>query len=239
MSIIYSYIVYQLNCLFFYQILPHDGSTIFSVHSLKQGGHMKSLIAIALSLSTVLAVAQDKPMAETFKVDAASSKVAWVGKKVTGQHSGNISVKSGSITFNGDLIIAGEIVGDMKTITVTDIPVDSKENKETNAKLVGHLSSPDFFDVAKNPESKFVITSSEKNAKGLLIKGNFTMIGKTKPLEFIATVTKGAEVKIKGDVVIDRTKWDLKYGSGSFFKGLGDKAINNEFTLSLDLTAKK
>jgi polyisoprenoid-binding protein YceI len=201
---------------------------------------MKNVLALSLSLMTAAAFANNKPMTETFKIDSSATKVGWLGKKVTGQHNGNISVKNGALTFTGDAMTAGEIIVDMKTITVTDIPTDTKENKETNAKLVGHLSNADFFDSAKHPESKLVIKSSEKTDKGLKVKADLTMLGKTKPIEFLATITKSdKEVKAKSDIVIDRTQWDLKYGSGSFFKGLGDKAINNEFTLSIDLTAKK
>ena len=201
---------------------------------------MKSFLALCLTFSTAIAFAQDKPIMETLKVDPAATKVAWEGKKVTGKHNGYISVKSGTLTLTGEVINAGEVIVDMKTITVTDIPTDTKENKETNAKLVGHLSSPDFFDAAKYPESKLVIKTSEKTKTGLKITGDLTMIGKTKPVTFELATTKTAnELKGKGTIVIDRTLWDLKYGSGSFFKGLGDKAINNEFTLAIELVAKK
>jgi polyisoprenoid-binding protein YceI len=197
---------------------------------------MKTLITMLLALTTTLtAVAQDKPITASYKVDSASP-VKWVGKKITGQHNGNVSVKSGTLTFTGDLLTAGEVNVDMNTITVADIPAAD----EMNGKLAGHLKGPDFFNVAKYPDAKLTILSSEKTKTGLKIKGTLTFIGKTNPIEFDAVVTKTAtSVNTKSDVSIDRTKWDLKYGSGSFFKGLGDKAINNEFLLSVDLTAKK
>lgn len=206
---------------------------------------MKTFIAAMFLLSSVTSFAQnkpkpseasEKPMTETFNVDASATKVEWVGKKITGKHSGGIKVKEGTLTFTGDLITAGTIVVDMTTISVTDIPASD----EGNGKLVGHLSSPDFFDSAKYPTSTLVIKSSEKAGKDLKIKGELTMIGQTKPVDFTATVSKtGDMASAKADIVIDRTKWGLKYGSGSFFKGLGDKAINNEFTLSINLSAKK
>ena len=197
---------------------------------------MKSILALALALNLGSAFAQDKPMPETYKVDSTATKIAWEGKKVTGKHNGTINAKDGSVTMTGDLITAGEINVDMKTITVLDIPATD----EYNAKLKGHLSNADFFDVEKYPTSKLVITGSEKSGKNLKVKGNLTMIGQTNPIEFIAAVTKsGDTMNVKTDVVIDRTKWGLKYGSGDFFKGLGDKAIHNEFTLSINLSAKK
>ena len=198
---------------------------------------MKTLMTVLFALSTTLsAVAADKPMAATYKIDPATTTVKWVGKKVTGQHAGTVAVKTGNLVFTGDLITAGEIDVDMNSLTVTDIPATD----ENNAKLVGHLKSPDFFNVGKYPDAKLVITGSQKSKTGLKIKGNLTMIGKTAPVEFDAKVTKNdTTATAKSDITIDRTKWELKYGSGDFFKGLGDKAIHNEFVISVDVTAKK
>lgn len=197
---------------------------------------MKTLAIMLLTLTTSLtAVAQNKPMSEMYKIETSSS-VKWVGKKITGEHSGNVAVKDGSLTFTGEVLTAGVLNVDMNTITVTDIPASD----EMNGKLVGHLKSPDFFNVQKYPDAKIVIISSEKSKNGLKVKGNLTFIGQTNPIEFDAVVSKTAKSAIlKSDVKIDRTIWGLKYGSDSFFKGLGDKAINNEFLLSVELTAKK
>lgn len=198
---------------------------------------MKTMITMMLALTTTLtAVAQDKPMTTTYKIDNAATTVAWSAKKIVGGHNGNVSTKDGFITLTGDLITSGEINVDMKTITVADIPAAD----EYNAKLVGHLKGPDFFDVEKNSSAKLVIKSSEKTKTGLKIKGDLTFIGKTNPIEFDAIVTKpNGAINAKSDVIIDRTKWDLKYGSSDFFKGLGDKAIDNKFNLTINLTAKK
>lgn len=197
---------------------------------------MKTLLVAFLSIASLTAFSAEKPLATNFKVDAASTSIAWLGKKITGQHDGKISAKSGSLSFVGDQLTAGEVVVDMNTITCSDIPVTD----EYNAKLVGHLKSPDFFDVAKYPESKLVIKSATKTANGYKIKGDLTMIGQTQPVEFDAVVKKSdASVSLTSTLVLDRTKWGLKYGSSSFFKGLGDKAINNEFNLTVSLNATK
>ena len=198
---------------------------------------MKTLSVMLLALTTALsAVAQDKPMTTTYKIDNAASTVGWTAKKIVGGHNGNVSTKDGFLTFTGDIITSGEINVDMKTITVADIPATD----EYNAKLVGHLKGPDFFNVEKNPTAKIIIKSSEKTKTGLKIKGDLTFIGKTNPIEFDAVVSKpDGSVNAKSEVILDRTKWDLKYGSSDFFKGLGDKAIDNKFTLSVNLTAKK
>ncbi|WP_408096107.1 YceI family protein [Peredibacter sp. HCB2-198] len=196
---------------------------------------MKTLLAVALAFSTT-AFAQNKPMTMTYKVDSAATKIVYVGKKVTGQHTGNVTAKSGNLTFQGEEITGGEVVVDMNSITSTDLT-----DKDTNAKYIGHIKSADFFDVAKYPEAKIVIKNSKKTAKGLEVTGDLTFVGKTNPITFLVTDLKKTDAGVTGksNVTINRTKWGLVYGSGSFIKGLGDKAINDEFTLAIDLTAKK
>lgn len=196
---------------------------------------MKTFLALALAISTT-AFAQNKPMTQTYNVDTAATKIVYVGKKVTGQHTGNINAKNGKLTFQGEEITGGEVVVDMNTITSTDIT-----DKDTNAKYLGHIKSADFFDVAKYPEAKIVIKNSKKTSKGLEVTGDLTFIGKTNPITFLVTdLKKSADgVTAKSNVTINRTKWGLVYGSGSFIKGLGDKAIHDEFTLAIDLSAKK
>lgn len=191
---------------------------------------MKTLLAAVLAISTSAVFAQ------TYKVDTSATKITYVGKKVTGEHTGTVNAKSGSLTFSGDVITAGEVVADMNTITSTDIT-----DKGTNEKYVGHIKSPDFFDVAKYPEAKIVIKSSKKTDKGLEVTGDLTFIGKTNPVTFLVTDLKKTDAAVTGksNLTINRTKWGLVYGSGSFIKGLGDKAINDEFTLAINLSAKK
>lgn len=177
--------------------------------------------------------------AESLKLDSKTSSVAWTGfKKIGSSHNGGMTVKEGQIeTDKKGAITGGNVVIDMASMTNADVkdPVDNK-------KLVGHLSSPDFFDVAKYPTSTFKITSVTKKAGNeYTVKGDFTMIGKTNPIEFPATITtdKGVTTGV-AKVKIDRTKFGLKYGSGSFFKELaGDKIISDEFALDLKLVAAK
>ena len=197
---------------------------------------MKTLVAMLLAVS-LNAVAQDKPMTETYKIDTTASNVHWkADKKIGAGHEGDVKVKSGSFVFTGDAITGGEIIVDMNTITCTDIPVTAEEN----GKLVGHLKSPDFFNVEKNPESKLVITGSQKNKKGLLVKGNLTMIGATQPVEFLVTLDKKDNTLTgKSNIELDRTKWNLKYGSENWFKLQADRVIKDKFTLAVDFKATK
>jgi polyisoprenoid-binding protein YceI len=190
---------------------------------------MKKIIASIIALSAITAFGQ------TYSVDSSASKITYVGKKVTGEHSGTLTLKSGSLTFKGDTISAGEFVADMNSLTSTDIT-----DKEYNAKYVSHMKSPDFFNTEKHPESKLVIKSSKKTKNGLEVSGDLTMLGETKPVSFVVTDLKktNAGVTGKSNLTLNRTQWGLKYGSTSFFKGLGDKAIHDEFTLAVELSAK-
>ncbi len=190
---------------------------------------MKKFIVTMVALSSLTAIAQ------TYSVDSSASKIVYVGKKVTGEHTGTITLKSGSLTLKGETITAGEFVADMNSLTSTDIT-----DKEYNAKYVSHMKSPDFFNTEKHPESKLVIKSSKKTDKGLEVTGSLTMLGETKPVNFVVTDLKKTDAGVTGksNLTLNRTQWGLKYGSTSFFKGLGDKAINDEFTLAVELSAK-
>lgn len=159
----------------------------------------------------------------TKNIDVTKSNVEWIGKKITGQHSGTIKLKEGSIELENEKVIGGQFVIDMTSIAVTDIQGGAAE------KLAGHLASPDFFDVANHGSAKFDIISVNDEGS---VYGNLTIKGITKPISFDADFTSnGATAKI----IIDRTKYDIKYGSGSFFDNLGDKAIYDEFTLNVNL----
>lgn len=178
---------------------------------------------------------------ETYQLVQEQSNVNWHGTKVTGEHRGEIDVKSGELTMANNQLAGGTIVIDMGTITNTDITAE-----EDNAKLVGHLKSDDFFGVEKYPTATFELTSAspiENAAAGepnYNVQGNLTIKEKTEQVSFPATVAVGeGTVNAKADVTVDRSKFDVRYGSETFFGSLGDKAISDEFTVSFDVTAKK
>ena len=145
-------------------------------------------------------------------------------------------MKSGEFTIKDNKIVSGKFSIDMSTITDNDIT-----NETWNKKLVDHLKSDDFFSVEKFPESTFVVTESGDFSKGsAMVKGNITIKGITQPIEFRVTLQqKDDDMKVYANVVIDRTKFDIRYGSGSFFTDLGDKTIYDEFNLKINLLATK
>lgn len=173
---------------------------------------------------------------KTLKVDTKSSKVSWGAKKVTGTHAGDIPLSSGSLIVDGDKLKGGTFVFDVKNLSVTDI-----KDAEMNGKLTGHLKSPDFFSVEKHPEAKFVITSVTPKSAGIYdVTGKLTIKGITDNVTFPATVKSDAK-KVTADakITVDRTKYDIKFRSANFFENLGDKAIDNDFTLDVNLVANK
>lgn len=166
--------------------------------------------------------------AQELKVDAQKSSLQWTGKKVGGSHTGFINLKSGNLVLKNDKITAGTFVIDMKSITNTDI-----SDAETNGKLVGHLKSDDFFGVEKFGEATLVITSATafKNNESN-VSGNLTIKGITHPISF--TVKRSGKT-YTSTLVVDRSKYDVRYGSKSFFDNLGNSVIYDEFNLDVKI----
>lgn len=181
-------------------------------------------------------VSQIKDEAVRYIADVDSSSVAWKGFKPGKSHNGTITISEGYFALNDGKLSAGNFVIDMKTIKDLDI-----EDKEYNGKLVGHLSSADFFDVDNHPFSVFTITSVNEEVGMSMIKGNLTIKGIKKNIEFPATITvNGNTVTFKSEpFTIDRTEWDIKFHSGKFFEDLKDKLINDEVEFAIEVIATK
>lgn len=193
-------------------------------------------------LIALLTVAGGAATADVYKIDTSASRIEWkAGKKIGSFHNGDIKVKSGQVEVDKKgQVKKVDVVVDMKTIANEDL----KTSPDYQKKLVGHLSSDDFFKVDKHPESVFTLKSIKPKPGSkdeFEVKGDLTMIGKTQPVTFPAKISNESGV-IKGQatVTIERLKWGLQYGSGSIFKSLtADKIINDSFELTLDLVAKK
>ncbi|GAA4369948.1 YceI family protein [Hymenobacter saemangeumensis] len=176
-----------------------------------------------------------------YKVQPQLSTLGWVAKKVTGQHNGTVQFKEGTVLVQGNQVAGGTFVVDMNTIKVEDLT-----DANYNGKLVGHLKADDFFGVDKHPTATFVITKvapikgAAAEANNANITGNLTIKGITKPVTFPAKVgVKEGLASASGTAVIDRTQFDIRYGSKSFFESIGDKAIDNDFTMSFNVIAKQ
>ncbi|TNF01043.1 MAG: YceI family protein [Deltaproteobacteria bacterium] len=173
--------------------------------------------------------------ATSFKVETKKSHLKWTGKKVTGKHFGKVSVKSGELKFEGNDLKGGEFLIDMTSITVDDLT-----NQEWNTKLVNHLKNDDFFSVDKHKEAKVTIKSVTLGKGVYNVTADLTIKGITKPVYFDADIQmKKDVVTAKANITINRTLWNVKYGSGKFFKDLGDKMIYDDVEIEVNLTAKK
>jgi polyisoprenoid-binding protein YceI len=165
---------------------------------------------------------------QTFKANVEKSTLSWSAKKVTGEHHGNIKLKDGQFTLTKDRITSGSFQIDMTTISNVDLT-----DAEWNAKLIGHLKSDDFFSVEKNPVATLKISGSTafKNNEAT-VSGTLTIKGIEAPITFVVKKEGSDYFSI---ITVDRTKYDIKYGSGKYFEGLGDKMIYDEFTLEVKI----
>lgn len=171
-----------------------------------------------------------------YKADVTNSKITWLGKKITGEHSGTIDLSDGEFTINKDMLTKANFQIDMTSIKNLDLTDEGYK-----AKLEGHLKSDDFFGVEKFPKATFFLDKAVKIQKGnTFIGGKITIKGVTQTIVFKAVIVDTPEGKrIYANLTIDRTKFNLKYGSGSFFDNLGDKTIYDDFNVTLNLLMKK
>jgi polyisoprenoid-binding protein YceI len=162
--------------------------------------------------------------------DTTQTKLLWLGEKVTGQHTGTIKLQSGWLNLQDNKIASGEFDIDMATI----------KDSENNQRLEGHMKSDDFFGVQKFPLAKLIITGSTPFDKGNgTITGTLTIKDVTNPIEFKAAMQKKDDgMWFFANIDIDRTKYNIRYGSGSFFENLGDKTIYDDFKLKVNLLVK-
>ena len=167
---------------------------------------------------------------QKFVIVSTQSNIDWVGKKVTGAHNGTIAVKEGELILKGGNLAGGKFVIDTTSIKILDVT-----DPATNAQFFGHLASDDFFSIEKYPEAILEITSISGNH----VEGDLTIKGITHPVSFDAAVNVNGDVlNATGKLVIDRTKYEMKFRSGNFFKDLGDTLIYNDFELTVIVTAK-
>lgn len=167
---------------------------------------------------------------DIYTVDVERSTVEWTAKKVGGGHTGTVKIADGTLVYSGKALKSGNFQMNMSSIT------------SDNAKVTTHLKSDDFFSAEKNPMSKFEITKvTAAGADRVNITGNLSIKGFTHSITFPATVKqqKGVVVAVASGIRVDRAKYEIKYRSKTFFGDIGDKAIDDEFELSINLTAKK
>lgn len=194
-----------------------------------------SAVAAILMMSQV-ALADNEKKATTFKVDASKSQIAWKAKKVTGEHFGKIPLTEGTITLDKGKLTGGSFVANIGGLTVEDL-----KDANMNGKLTRHLKNDDFFSTDKFPSSKFVVTNVvAAGGNKYNVTGDLTIKGITKPVTFPVTLAvSGKTATATGLITVDRTKYDIKFRSKSFFDAaaLGDNMIYDDFTLEFTAVA--
>ena len=172
---------------------------------------------------------------ETYNVNLASSQFSWRAYKVTGQHHGVISMKSGSLQFQDGKLTGGRFVADMNSIENRDMSGDYA------AKLVGHLKSDDFFSVATHPTATLTFTNVTFVKENQYdITADLVIKGISGKVQFRAKITPAGDQGLaEASLKVDRSKYDVRYGSTTFFGDMGDKAIYDEFDLTINLVAGK
>lgn len=205
----------------------------------------KSLILIITSILIFpdLSLQAQSASSRRLTINTSDSKVNWIGKKPTGEHNGHVKLSGGEIILDKNEITGGSFTIDLNTIVNLDL-----KDESMNGKLVGHLKSADFFDVAKYPTAKFVITKVTKvpgTAAGAAkathrVEGNLTMKGITKKIGFDASINllNGKLVASTAPFTLDRTQWGVNYQSKSIFAELKDQFIYDDMTLSIELVSK-
>ncbi|MGC6430765.1 MAG: YceI family protein [Jejuia sp.] len=182
-------------------------------------------------------VVEAKVETTKYIADAEASVIEWKGFKPAGSHNGTITLESGVVEVNDGEIASGSFTADMTTITVLDIPAEEKGN----ADLVGHLKNDDFFDVENHNSATFEITGISESEGKTMLSGNLTIKGISQNITFsVTTATADDTMTLTSEAfTIDRTKWDIKYKSKSIFGDLGDKFINDDIELKVNITSKK
>ncbi|MBD1363013.1 YceI family protein [Mucilaginibacter sp. ZT4R22] len=167
---------------------------------------------------------------QKFEIVTPQSNIGWVGKKVTGAHNGTIAIKEGEVILNDGKLAGGKFIIDTTSIKILDVT-----DPDLNAQFWGHLASDDFFSLEKYPEAVLEITSVEGNH----VEGNLTIKDITHAIGFdVAVNVNGDVLTATGLVVVDRTKYGMKFRSGNFFQNLGDTLIYNDFELNVNIIAK-
>ncbi len=192
-----------------------------------------NLLFMLVSAFSLTGIANTFPGLGDGTVDVEKSTITWVGKKVTGKHDGTIKLKEGELKMEDGHLTGGSFVIDMTSMENNDMA-----GKDGAVKLMGHLKSADFFNVEEHPTASFMITDVvHRGTEGSYkVVGDLTIKGITKPIKFNTQINEEGGMKVAtADIVVDRSEYDVRYGSGSFFDNLGDKTIYDEFELQVKL----
>jgi polyisoprenoid-binding protein YceI len=169
-------------------------------------------------------------------IDLKESRVLWTGRNLLNRHEGTIPLQAGELTIEAGRLASGRFTFDMRGITCSDLAGGPMHDI-----LIAHLLNDDFFDAEVYPEASFVITQTSPapdasaGAPDLIVSGELTLKGITRPVEFHACtgITPEGKLAAQATFAMDRTKWNVVYGSGKFFRNLGGHLVNDLIDLNL------
>ena len=191
---------------------------------------MKNVFLTMMFMIGFITFSMANPKPSSKSINVKQSMVNWTGYKVLGNHTGSVKFVSGSLEFNdANVLTGGMLTVDMNSINCTDL--QAGQGKE---KLEGHLKSDDFFGTNKYPNATIKIKKviSRGKAGEYKVVADLTIKNITKEIKFDASVMNN---KATANLKIDRSDFDIRYGSGSFFDNLGDNTIYDEFDLSVNI----
>ncbi|MEC9105674.1 MAG: YceI family protein [Candidatus Neomarinimicrobiota bacterium] len=165
------------------------------------------------------------------------TELSWIGKEISTKiHTGTLNLTDGTIQIIDENTINGNITIDMSSINVTDLQGRAKEMLE------GHLRSADFFEVENYPNATLNFKSKSYNKLKNLIdfEGQLTIKDISNPIFFSATLIESSPyLKAKSILSFDRSKYNVRFRSGSFFENLGDKLILDDIDVNIVLVTEK
>ncbi|MED5256512.1 MAG: YceI family protein [Candidatus Neomarinimicrobiota bacterium] len=165
------------------------------------------------------------------------TELSWIGKEISTKiHTGTLNLSDGTIQIIDENTINGNITIDMSSINVTDLQGRAKEMLE------GHLRSADFFEVENYPNATLNFKSKSYNKLKNLIdfEGQLTIKDISNPIFFSATLIESSPyLKAKSILSFDRSKYNVRFRSGSFFENLGDKLILDDIDVNILLVTEK
>ena len=194
----------------------------------------KIFLSAILSVLTLFTMAI-KPHVDNVRVNTENSTVKWKGSKISSSHEGTVNILKGTLNIDNGTLVGGQFSIDMQSLATTDM------SEEYNKKLDGHLKDEDFFNVSEFPTASIIISNAVRGeGNSYKVVADLTIKGITHPISFAADVNvNGKNFLATAKIKIDRTKWDVKYNSGNYFKDLGDKLILDEIEFDIFLLSVK
>ncbi|WP_417289748.1 YceI family protein [Corallibacter sp.] len=216
--------------------------TVFTIASIAFGLTSCKDKAQEANTSEAEPAAVSESVSQKYVTDVAQSSIEWKGFKPTGTHNGTVSIDTGVFQTNDGQLQSGTFLIDMNTIKVLDGDEKMQASLESHLKGTVEDKKDHFFNVNQFPTGAFEITGVESMAAGKTnLSGNLSLKGMKHNISFPVTITnEGDKMTISSEAfTIDRTKWNINYGSKSVFEDLGDKFINDDIELKINIVAFK